>query len=117
MRENKPVLSTPDQGKGAGGGKSRKRGNMRGTGIAQHKGWDTKVQERSFVIGPRLLFSLSLTHNPLSCATICSGTKDILTPSISVSFDLFHIFVKSPIYKNLKQTQQVTLFSTDQSRA
>lgn len=60
---------------------------------------------------------LSLTHNPLSCVTMCSGNKDILTSSIFMSFDLFRIFVKSPIYKHLKQTQQVMLFSRDQSRA
>lgn len=60
-------MSTPGQGKGAGGGKSRERGNMWGTGIAQHKGWDTKVQERSFVVGPQFLFSLSHTQLSLLC--------------------------------------------------
>lgn len=36
-------------------------------GITQHKGWDTKIQEQSFVFGPWFLFSLIHTQPSLLC--------------------------------------------------
>jgi len=91
-------MNAPGQGKRAGGAKSmRRRGNISGTAIAQQ---ETQKSERGASSLAHGSYSLSYTHNPLSCVTICSGNKNILTssPSCLLIYFIFlsnHLFTKT----------------------